>query len=120
MGDHQSQLILGLRQRRPRAQSGEKWHVAFAPIIFRVAGVEAERDPDLHVRRREAEILWHHSHNLPVNSVEGNRASEDPRITPESVLPECVAEDNSLVASRLVPSGDKRVSDFRSRAEKRE
>src|SRR5215831_59046 len=120
MGNHQSQLVLGLRQRRPRAQSGEKRHVTFAPIIFRVAGVEVKRDPELYVGRRKAEIRRHHSHHLPVNSVKGNRLSEDSRIAAELVLPETVAKDNDSVPSWLVLSGDKRVSDFRSRAEERE
>src|SRR6516164_9114352 len=120
MRDHHPQLVLGLWQCCTRTQPGEKRHVAFAPIILSVTGVEVKRDPELHFGRRKAEIRWHHSHYPPVNSVKGNRVSEDARITVESGLPESVAEDDDLVASWFVFSGEKRVSDFRSRPEQRE
>ncbi len=86
---------------------------------MRIVGVERERGPEVDlVSRREGEAFTHDAHDGIALGVEKNLAAEDARVRSELTLPESMAQEHHLVASRLSLLDGERAAERGLRAEK--
>ena len=115
----QADFGVGLLQRRARTQAADHRHEIAGPIGVRVARIDVERNPDVGLRRREAEVARHHADDLALHAFELDRVTDDVGIGGESPLPQRLAQDDETVLTGEIVAGVKGSSDRCVRAEDR-
>ena len=109
----------GLRDGGAGTQAADHRHVIARPILFGLARINIQRNPELRFRRGKSEIRRHDADHLVAGAFQCDPTADDVGVAREFLLPQRVAQNHEAVLSGDVFSGTQSSAEFGTGAENR-